>query len=431
MSKIKKITAQELLDSRGNPTLEVTVITEKGFGKALVPSGASTGIHEALELRDKDPKRYFGKGVLKACGHVNNTLAKALHGKEVSQQEKIDELMIGLDGTPNKSKLGANALLGVSLACSHAAAQEQGKSLYVYLNPHANLLPVPMMNILNGGKHADSGLDIQEFMIMPVGAKSFQHAIQMGAEIFHTLGNILKSENLATTVGDEGGYAPHLQDQEQALNFIIRAIEEAGYKPEKDIMLALDAAASEFYNLGKKYYQFKIQGKSQKLATKDMIDYWFHLAKKFPIISIEDGLAEDDWDGWQTLNKKLGKKVQIVGDDLLVTNVRRLQKAVNLGAANAILIKVNQIGTLTETIDAIKMANASNWTAIVSHRSGETEDTTIADLAVAMSTGQIKTGSLSRSDRVAKYNQLLRIERELGKKAKYIGRKVFFNLESS
>jgi len=428
MSKITDIRALEVLDSRGNPTVEVKVHTVKSSGKSMVPSGASTGIHEALELRDKDPKRYDGKGVLKACENVNKTLSKALIGHEVSDQEGIDDLMIALDGTRNKSKLGANAILGVSMACARTAANEKKMSLYLHLNPKANFLPVPMMNIMNGGQHADSGLDIQEFMIMPVGAPSFREALRMGAEIFHKLGTILKEKGFKTTVGDEGGYAPALTDQDQAVGFILQAVEEAGYKTGKDLMLAIDAAASEFYDEKKNGYNFKIKGKSQFLSSSEMVDYWESFVKKYPVISLEDGLAQDDWKGWKDLTRRVGKKVQIVGDDLLVTNVERLQKGINLEAANSILIKVNQIGSLTETINAIKMADASNWTAVISHRSGETEDTTIADLAVAMGTGQIKTGSLSRTDRVSKYNQLLRIEAELGKKAKYLGREVFVNL---
>lgn len=428
MSKIQKIYAREILDSRGNPTVEVTVMTAKNWGWFMVPSGASTGIHEALELRDKDPKRYNGKGVLKACEKVNKILNKALVGQEVGNQEKIDAMMCELDGTANKSRFGANAILGVSVACARAASNEMGLHLFEYLNAKANILPVPMMNIMNGGKHADSGLDIQEFMVMPVGAKTFRSALRMGAEIFHTLGTLLKNKGYKTTVGDEGGYAPALADQDMALGLIEQAVQKAGYKLNKDVMLAMDAAASEFYDKDKKVYKFRIKGKPQQLKSSEMVDYWVRLVKKYPIISLEDGLAEDDWDGWRELTKKIGKKVQIVGDDLLVTNVERLQKAINLGAANSILIKLNQIGTLTETISAIDMADASNWTSVVSHRSGETEDTTIADLAVAMGNGQIKTGSLCRSERVAKYNQLLRIEDHLGRRAKFLGKEVFFNL---
>jgi enolase len=429
MSKITKIIASEVLDSRGNPTIEVKVSTQKASGRAIVPSGASTGKYEALELRDADTKRYLGKGVLKACSNVNKIIAKALIGKEVQLQEKLDELMINLDGTPNKSRLGANAILGVSMALVRAAANENKVSLFYHLNNRANLMPVPMMNIMNGGKHADSGLDIQEFMILPVGAESFREALRMGAEVFHILAGLLKDKGFKTTVGDEGGYAPALANQEEALSFILKAIEKAGYKTGKDIMLGVDAAASEFFDEKKNKYMFHIKGKKEELTCDEMVDYWVALAKEYPIITIEDGLAEDDWNSWRKLKKKIGNKVQIVGDDLLVTNVNRLQKAINLEAANSILIKLNQIGSLTETIDAIKMADASNWTAVVSHRSGETEDTTIADFVVAMGTGQIKTGSLCRSERVAKYNQLLRIEDELGKKAKYLGKGVFFNLK--
>jgi enolase len=428
MSKITRVAAREVLDSRGNPTVEVTVFTQKGSGSAMVPSGASTGKYEAIELRDQDAKRYKGKGVLKACANVNKIIGRALVGQEVSSQEKIDNMMTKLDGTPNKSRLGANAILGVSLACARTAANEKKVGLYLHLNPKSNILPVPMMNILNGGKHADSGLDIQEFMILPVGAPSFREALRCGAEIFHTLGGLLAEKGYKTTVGDEGGYAPALADQEEAFDLILSAVVKAGYKPGKDVWLGVDAAASEFYNEKTKTYGFRIKGKKQSLSGDDMVDYWKDVTAKYPVITLEDGLAEDDWDSWRNLKKKIGSKVQIVGDDLLVTNVKRLQKAINLEAANSILIKLNQIGTLTETIDAIKMADASNWTAVVSHRSGETEDTTIADFVVAMGTGQIKTGSLCRSERVAKYNQLLRIEDELGKKAKYLGEKVFFNL---
>lgn len=419
MSKIQSIHAREVLDSRGNPTVEVIVYTEKGYGKAMVPSGASTGVHEALELRDKDPKRYLGKGVLKACENVKTVIQEALKGINVSDQEKIDQIMLLLDGTPNKSNLGANAILGVSLACAHAAAYEKNLCLFQSLNQDATLLPIPMMNILNGGRHADSGLDIQEVMIMPVKASSFREALRMGAEIFHTLGGILKDKGFHTSVGDEGGYAPNLPTQEAAFDVILQAIEASGYTPGKDVFFALDAATSEFYDKDKKVYTFKIQGKAEKLTSDEMIDFWVQLAKQYPIISLEDGLSEDDWTGWQKLNKTLGNKVQLVGDDLLVTNVERLKKAIEMKAANSILIKVNQIGTLSETIAAIKTAQKAGWTSVTSHRSGETEDTTIADLAVAMETGQIKTGSLCRSERIAKYNRLLLIEEELGDKARY------------
>ncbi len=428
MSKIKAIRALEVLDSRGNPTLEVMVETEKVTATAMVPSGASTGIHEALELRDGDSKRYLGKGVLKACGNVNDVISKNLAGFEVSEQDKIDSFLVELDGTPNKSKLGANAILGASLACAHAAAAEKEVGLYAYLNPKANVLPVPMMNIVNGGKHADSGLDIQEMMVMPVGAGSLREAVRMGSEIFHTLGKLLKAKGYQTAVGDEGGYAPSFKDQEEAFEFVLQAIKDAGYKAGEQVYLALDPASSEFYDADKKRYNFKIKGKPEMLTTAEMVDFWADLVNKYPIISLEDGLAEDDWEGWTMLTNRIGKKVQIVGDDLLVTNVNRLQKAINQSAANSILIKLNQIGTLTETIDAIKMADASNWTAVVSHRSGETEDTTIADLAVGMETGQIKTGSLCRSERISKYNRLMKIEQELGEKAKFLGKDIFFNL---
>ncbi len=428
MSKIKAVHAREILDSRGNPTVEVTVTTENAMGVAMVPSGASTGSHEALELRDGDPKRYLGKGVLKACANVNNDLAALVNGREVSEQKALDDAMLALDGTPTKSKLGANAILGVSLACARAAAAEKGTGLYMSLNPGSTILPVPMMNIMNGGKHADSGLDIQEFMVLPAGAPSFKEAIRMGAEIFHNLGKLLKAKNYATSVGDEGGYAPSLPDQETAFEFIFQAIEAAGYKAGQDVYIALDPAASEFYDSTKKVYNFKIKGKKEELTSSQMVDFWTDLVGKYPIISLEDGLAEDDWDAWKTLTEKVGKKVQIVGDDLLVTNVQRLQKGIDMKAANSILIKVNQIGSLTETIDAIQLAQKSGWTSVVSHRSGETEDTTISDLAVALSTGQIKTGSLCRSERIAKYNRLMKIEEELGSKAQFLGKKVFTQL---
>jgi enolase len=425
MSKIKTVHAREILDSRGNPTVEVTVWTEKSVGAAMVPSGASTGSHEALELRDGDPKRYLGQGVLKACANVNNDLTKLVTGLEADDQEGLDEAMIALDGTPTKSKFGANAILGVSLAVARAAANEKNLGLYLSLNRDAAILPVPMMNIMNGGKHADSGLDIQEFMVMPAGAPSLKEAIRMGSEIFHNLGKLLKAKNYATSVGDEGGYAPSLPDQETAFEFIFKAIEAAGYKAGKDVFIALDPASSEFYDAAKKVYNFKIKGKKEELTSAQMVDYWVKLVGKYPIISLEDGLAEDDWDSWKTLTEKIGKKVQIVGDDLLVTNVQRLQKGIDLKAANSILIKLNQIGTLTETINTVKLAQKSGWTSVVSHRSGETEDTTIADFAVALSTGQIKTGSLSRSERTAKYNRLMKIEEDLGSKAQFPGMKVF------
>lgn len=425
MSIIKRISAIEVLDSRGNPTVEVVVENEKGLGRAIVPSGASTGAHEAVELRDDDKKRFGGKGVLKAVNNVNTIIANSITGMNSADQGKIDRSMIDLDGTPNKGKLGANAILGVSMACARAEAEERGIYLYKYLNPSATLLPVPMMNIMNGGKHADSGLDIQEFMIVPTGAVSFREALRMGAEVFHVLKGILKGKGHHTTVGDEGGYAPNLGSQEEAVEIILEAVKKAGYKAGEDIMLALDPAATEFFDKESGKYKIKVKGEQKELDADGMIDFWESWVDAYPLISIEDGLAEDDWEGWARLNERLGKKVQLVGDDLLVTNVERLKKAIDMNAANSILIKMNQIGTLTETMDCIKMAQAAGWTTVVSHRSGETEDTTLADLAVAMETGQIKTGSLSRSDRIAKYNQLLRIENELGPSARYLGRKAF------
>lgn len=429
MTKIVDIHAHEVLDSRGNPTVEVKVTTDAAVGLAMVPSGASTGVHEALELRDGDDSRYRGKGVLKACENVNGALKDLLIGKDAGDQKAVDTAMLELDGTPNKSKLGANAILGVSIACAKAAATEQGVSLFRYLNPDAVTLPVPMMNILNGGKHADSGLDIQEFMVMPVGAPTFREALRMGAEIFHALGKLLKDAGYSTTVGDEGGYAPKLDKQEQAIEYILKAVEAAGYQMEDDVLIAMDPAASEFYDKDAGTYQFRVDGERQALSSEQMVAFWNDWVEKYPIISIEDGLHEDDWQAWANMTAQMGDKLQIVGDDFLVTNVERLQKAIDQKAANSILIKMNQIGSLTETIEAIKLAHSVNWTTVVSHRSGETEDATIADLAVAMGPGQIKTGSLSRSDRVAKYNQLLRIEDELGDKAQYLGRKIFTNLK--
>jgi enolase len=443
MAKIKKVLAREVLDSRGNPTVEVEVWTDKTVGRAMVPSGASTGTHEALELRDGDKKRYGGKGVSKAVGNVNRVLGKMINGMSVFDQEKIDYKLLAMDGTANKSKYGANAILGLSMAVARAAANEKlgaagtgasGKGrlasggLYKYLNPDANLLPLPMMNILNGGAHADSGLDFQEFMILPVGAETFREALQMGAEIFHTLGGLLKDKGFKTTVGDEGGFAPALKGQEEALDFILKAVEKAGYKIGKDIMLGTDVAASEFYDKKKKVYKLKVAGKKVELDGSEMVDYLLKLAKKYPLISIEDGLAEDDFSAWQLLKKKSAGQLQIVGDDLFVTNVERLQKGLDEHLANSILIKLNQIGTVTETIEAVDLAEANNWTAVISHRSGETEDSFIADLAVGLAAGQIKTGSLSRTDRICKYNQLLRIEEELGKKAVYAGQGAFYNL---
>ena len=420
---IKKVTGREVIDSRGNPTVEVDVLLKGGaLGRAAVPSGASTGEHEAWELRDGDKKRFLGKGVLKAVAAVNNVLGKALVGKDASGQAALDALMINLDGTPNKSKLGANALLGVSLAIAKAAALQLKKPLYAYLGgSKAKVLPVPMMNIINGGAHSDAPIDFQEFMIMPVGAPSFSEAIRYGAEIFHSLKKVLHDRGLSTAVGDEGGFAPTLKSADDALAVIAKATERAGYKLGEQIFIALDAASSEFYDkkLGK--YVFKKSDKSVKSA-EELVAYYAKLQKKYPIISIEDGCAENDWAGWKVLTDKLGKKTQIVGDDLFVTNVQFLQKGIDMGVANSILVKVNQIGTLTETLDAVALAHKNGYTAVMSHRSGETEDSTIADLAVATNCGQIKTGSMSRSDRIAKYNQLLRIEQELGAKAIYGGR---------
>ena len=425
MPIISEIYAREVIDSRGNPTVEVEVYTESGgFGRAIVPSGASTGEHEAVELRDGDKNRYLGKGVLKAVANVNEIIAPELIGMNVFDQIGIDQRMIECDGTPNKSNFGANAILGVSLACAKAAADLCGLSLYNYLGGfNAKVLPTPMMNILNGGAHADWCSDIQEFMIMPVGAKSFKEALRMGSEIFHVLKKVLKDKGCNTAVGDEGGYAPKLSSNEEAFQVIIEAIEKAGYKPGKDVLLACDVASSEFYNPETKLYDLKSEGKS--LTSDELISFYEDLCKKYPIISIEDGLDENDWDGWKQLTKRLGGKVQLVGDDLFVTNTERLAKGIEKGIANSILIKVNQIGTLTETFDAIQMAQKAGYTAVVSHRSGETEDTTIADIAVALNAGQIKTGSLSRTDRIAKYNQLLRIEEELGTSAVYPGKAAF------
>jgi len=427
MSKITAVSAHEVLDSRGNPTVEVLVVTETGFGSAIVPSGASTGTHEALELRDGDAKRYGGKGVLKACANVNETIAGEILGMEVSEQVAIDKKMIDLDGTPNKSNLGANAILGVSMACARAAANERGVFLFEYLNPQARILPTPMMNIMNGGQHADSGLDIQEFMIVPAGAPTFREALRTGAEIFHTLKKLLHDAGFSTSVGDEGGFAPRLTKQEDAVDFILKAIETAGYKPGENVFLALDPAASEFYDKESGKYKIKVNGEAKELDSDGMIAFWDDWANKYPIISIEDGLAEDDWEGWIKMQSSMGEKIQIVGDDILVTNVERLNKAIEMKAGNSILIKMNQIGSLTETIKTINTAKAAGWTTVVSHRSGETEDTTLSDLATGMETGQIKTGSLSRSDRVSKYNQLLRIENRLGEKAVYLGKKAFAN----
>ena len=426
MSIITQVYAREILDSRGNPTVEVEVILEDGtMGRAAVPSGASTGVHEAVELRDGDKKRYVGKGVMKAVENVNDIIAEALIGLDATRQIEIDELLIRLDETPNKAKLGANAILGVSMAVAKAAANYVGLPLYQYLGgTNAHELPVPMMNILNGGSHADNNVDIQEFMIMPVGAKSFSECLRMNVEIYHALKGILKGKGLSTGLGDEGGFAPNLESNAEALDVILEAIAKAGYKAGKDIMLAMDVAASEFYKDGK--YHMLAEG-APKTSTQ-MVNYLADLVAKYPIISIEDGLAEDDWKGWAALTKKLGGKVQLVGDDLFVTNAARLQMGIDKGVANAILIKVNQIGTLTETFRAVELAKRHGYTAIVSHRSGETEDVTMSDIAVALNAGQIKSGAPARTDRVAKYNQLLRIEEDLGPAATYGGMDVFYNL---
>ena len=423
MSLIADIKARQILDSRGNPTIEVDVITENGLmGRAAVPSGASTGIHEAAELRDEDKNVYLGKGVLKAVSNVNDIIANELLGSYVFEQNSIDQMMIDLDGTPNKSNLGANAILAVSLAVAKAAAQESNQSLYRYLGGvNANTLPLPMMNILNGGAHADNAIDFQEFMVMPTKADTFAESLQMGVQIFHNLKSVLKSKGYSTNVGDEGGFAPNIQSNEEAIETVLMAIEKAGYIPGEDVYIAMDAAVSEFYDAEKGLYVFKKSDKRQ-LSSEEMVDYWKTWTSKYPIISIEDGCAEDDWAGWAKLTQAIGNKVQLVGDDLFVTNVKRLQRGISENIANSILIKVNQIGTLTETIDAINLATRNSYTNIISHRSGETEDATIADIAVAMNSGQIKTGSASRSDRMAKYNQLLRIEEELGANAQFFGK---------
>ena len=423
MSYINNITARQILDSRGNPTIEVDVVTDNGIlGRAAVPSGASTGSHEAVELRDNDKSIYLGKSVYQAINNVNTVFRENLKGAYVLDQSEIDAKMIELDGTPNKSVLGANAILGVSLAVAKAAAEESRMPLYRYIGGmNSNLLPIPMMNILNGGAHADNGIDFQEFMIMPLGAETFSEALRMGAEVFHHLKAVLKSQKYSTNVGDEGGFAPDFKNNEDAIKSVMQAIDKAGYKAGEDIYIAMDAAASEFYNVEEKMYHFK-KSTGDKLNSSQMTDYWADWCKKYPIISIEDGFSEDDWDGWKLITNKIGDKVQLVGDDLFVTNVNRLADGIKKGVANSILIKVNQIGTLTETISAVKLAQANSYTSIMSHRSGETEDTTIADLSVGLSCGQIKTGSASRSDRIAKYNQLLRIEEQLGNSARYLGK---------
>ncbi len=424
MSYIAQIKAREILDSRGNPTVEVEVYTTGGgYGRAAVPSGASTGVHEAVELRDGDKGRYLGKGVSKAVEHINNTLNEELNNAYIFDQVLIDKAMIGIDGSPNKSNLGANAILGVSLAVAKAAASESNMPLYRYIGGvGANTLPVPMMNILNGGEHADNKIDIQEFMVMPFGAPNFSEALRWGTEVFHHLKAVLKSRGMNTNVGDEGGFAPNLGSNEEAIEAVLEAIEKAGYRPGEDMWIALDAASTEFYKDG--IYSFESTG--DKRSSLEMVDYWADWVNKYPICSIEDGLAEDDWDGWKALTDKVGSKVQLVGDDLFVTNSERLSRGIDAGVANSILVKVNQIGTLSETIDAVNMATRNAYTSVMSHRSGETEDTTIADLAVALNTGQIKTGSASRSDRIAKYNQLLRIEDELGPIAYYPGKNFKF-----
>lgn len=429
MSLIEEIWAREILDSRGNPTLEAEVTLESGVqGRAAVPSGASTGENEAVELRDGDKSRYLGKGVLNAVENVNEKISYELEGIDALDQTLIDETLIALDGTENKSNLGANAMLAVSLAAARAAANFLEQPLYRYIGgTNAKTLPTPMMNIINGGSHADNNVDFQEFMIMPVGAESFSEALRAGAEIFHNLKKVLSSRGYSTAVGDEGGFAPNLKSNEEAVETILEAIEKSGYKAGENIMIALDPAASEFYDNGK--YVFKKSDK-RELSSEEMADYWIDWTEKYPIISIEDGMAENDWDGWKYLNEKIGKKIQLVGDDLFVTNVKFLQRGIDENAANSILIKVNQIGTLTETLDAIELAKTNNMTCVISHRSGETEDSFIADLAVATNAGQIKTGSLSRSDRIAKYNQLLRIEEDLGDSARYLGRKSFYQIKS-
>ena len=430
MSAIIDVYAREVLDSRGNPTVEVEVFTEAGgFGRGIVPSGASTGEYEAVELRDGDKSRYLGKGVTKAVANVNTTISEKIIGMDVTDQPALDKLMIKLDGTKNKGNLGANAILGVSIAAARAAADELGMPLYKYLGgTNGKVLPVPMMNIINGGSHADNSIDFQEFMIMPVGAPSFKEALRMGAEIFHALASILKSKGLATSVGDEGGFAPNLGSNEEGFEVIIEAIEAAGYKPGEDVLLAMDAASSEFYDKEKGVYVLADSGEGEK-TTAEMIDLYKNLCEKYPIVSIEDGLDENDWDGFKELTVALGDKVQLVGDDLFVTNTEKLAEGIEKGIANSILIKVNQIGTLTETFDAIEMAKRAGYTAVISHRSGETEDSTISDISVALNAGQIKTGSLSRTDRIAKYNQLLRIEDELYETAKFEGIKSFYNLD--
>ena len=426
MSRILEIKGRQILDSRGNPTVEVDVLTENGYlGRAAVPSGASTGIHEAVELRDND-RAYLGKGVLKAVKHINEDIADTLVGESSLEQRQIDNILIALDGTENKSTLGANAILAVSMAVAKAGAQEAGLPLYRYVGGvNAKTLPIPLMNILNGGAHADNSIDFQEFMVMPVGFDTFSDSLRVGVEIFHHLKKVLKSKGYSTNVGDEGGFAPEIKSNEEAIETVLKAIETAGYKPGEDVFIAMDAASSEFFNTEKGRYIFKKSDK-RELTPAEMVDYWDAWVKKYPILSIEDGLAEDDWAGWKLLTDTIGKKCQLVGDDLFVTNVKRLREGISQGVGNSILVKVNQIGSLSETIDTVQLATQSNYTSVMSHRSGETEDSTIADLAVALNTGQIKTGSASRSDRMAKYNQLLRIEEELGAQAYFPGRRFKF-----
>ncbi|MDF2449288.1 MAG: phosphopyruvate hydratase [Bacteroidota bacterium] len=427
MSFIHTVVARQILDSRGNPTIEVDVVTDQGvLGRAAVPSGASTGMHEAVELRDNDKTQFLGKGVLKAVNNVNTSISERLKGMYIFDQSAIDHAMIELDGSTNKGNLGANAILGVSLAVARAASEECRQPLYRYVGGvNSNILPIPMMNILNGGSHADNGIDFQEFMIMPIGADSFSEGLRMGTEIFHHLKAVLKSQGLATNVGDEGGFAPNFKNNEEAIKAVMQAIDKAGYKAGEDVYIAMDAASSEFYNADEKVYHFK-KSTGDKLTSSQMVDFWADWRKKYPIISIEDGFAEEDWDGWKLMTDKLGSSTQLVGDDLFVTNVEFLQKGIEMGVANSILVKVNQIGTLTETINAVQLAHTNSYTSVMSHRSGETEDTTIADLSVALNCGQIKTGSASRSDRIAKYNQLLRIEEQLGNNARYIGKNFKF-----
>ncbi|MFQ5709281.1 MAG: phosphopyruvate hydratase [bacterium] len=424
MTTIVEVFGREILDSRGNPTVEVDVLLESGaWGRAAVPSGASTGEHEAIELRDNDESRFSGKGVLNAVNNVNETIAPEVVGEDATEQTYIDGLLIELDGTKNKSKLGANAILGVSLAVAKAAANANDLPLYQYLGGvNAKTLPVPMMNILNGGAHADNNVDLQEFMILPAGAETFGQALRTGAEVFHALKSVLKNKGYNTAVGDEGGFAPDLKSNEEALQVILEAIEQAGYKAGPDVFIALDPAASEFYDAQKQKYLLKSENK--ELSAEEMVQYYEGLLNKYPIVSLEDGLAEDDWDGWEILTRELGSRVQLVGDDIFVTNTERLKRGIDRGVANSVLIKVNQIGTLTETLDAIEMAKRAGFTSVISHRSGETEDTTIADIAVATNAGQIKTGSVSRTDRICKYNQLLRIEEMLGESAVYLGKSI-------